>query len=121
MSSKTNSAVESVKLVQIGRSSMLHVEGLNPIGSYGENAGNDTGKGYVSYAPYTACPALSRALGSFTSVRAISDTIDTPIADRPGYVKRTRVARTFTISEALAYATSVRLPVCTRCRKAAGI
>jgi hypothetical protein len=38
----------------------VHIEGLASVGTYGENAGTDTGKGYVSYSPYSHCSGLTR-------------------------------------------------------------
>jgi len=113
----TNTTATQVHLVTVGRSSLFHVEGLSPIADYGQHAGEDTGKGYVTYAPMSACGTLSSASALHRSY--VSNTVTTPTTN--GKVRRTSVPVDFTPAEALEYAAKLGRKVCTRCTKAAHI
>lgn len=119
---ETAAPARTVRLVQVGRSPMFHISGLAPTGEYGPSAGSDTyadgsSRGFVSYTAYTACPTLTRAMGSFTSIRSVSTTETIPVGG--GRVRRVSTPRELTIPEATAYVTAVQGSLCKRCAAAA--
>lgn len=101
---------QTVHIATIGRSATRHLIGLRPTGTYGAEAGFDTGRGHVAYAPESACPAVTRGRTTLQTVNS-SEFV-------PG---RGRVSTPveFTAEDALAYAAKCGWQVCTTCTAAA--